>query len=156
MILSTLGMLLLAIYLEGVLPVFFPTFSAHFMVFTLLMVYPLFIEKRKTYLTFLFLATIIYDILYTNILFLHTILLFCIYLTMEKNLRKLDLLAVIGYYFLYQFLLFSSFYLCGMVQDPIALGASLLTSILPNILYIFLLYVVFQKHYRKLGGRIFS
>lgn len=156
MIVMSSVVLFFSIYLEGILTTFSSSLSSNFMLLTLLMIYPLYMRQKKIYLLFLFLATIMYDLLYTNILFLHTILLFCIYLSMEKNTKRLDLSVVIGYFFLYHFLLFSCFYLCGVVQNPIFLFQNLLYSSLPNILYVFFLYAIFHKYYQKHTLRIFS
>ena len=147
MILISSIVLFLALFLEGIVTSIFNFFSPHFLLITLLLIYPLFLDRKKTYLFLLLISTVFYDLLYTNILFLNTICIFCIYLFMEKNVKTGKFFYFIGYYFFYHLILFSCFYVVGYIKSPFVFLEVLLMSSIPDFIYAMILYFCIQKFY---------
>ena len=68
--------LIISVYLDGLLSLFLPYIPGQLSIFTpmltivsLLIIYPLYRKKEKKYFITLFITGIIYDLLYTNLLF---------------------------------------------------------------------------------------
>lgn len=139
--------LFVSLFLEGIITSIFGFFSPNFLLITLLLIYPLFMKNKKLYLILLVISTTFYDLLYTNILFLNTVCIFCIYLLMEKNMSTVNLFYLIGYYFLYHFILFSCFYMVGAIKNPLVFLDILSTSIISNLLYTCIFYFFVCRFY---------
>ena len=104
----------LSIYLDGFLTLYLPylqgaisLLNPMLTIVSLIIIYPLYRKKEKTYFTIIFIAGIIYDLLYTNLLFFNAVLFVgigfltkFIYKTFEINTLKLLMylpLIVIAY-----------------------------------------------------------
>lgn len=142
-------LLFLSIFLDGTIPMFANTYFLTNLTFiTLILIYPLFLKNKSLYLFLLLISTVIYDLLYTNILFFNTVLCFCIFLILEKNYKKMNFLLVFEYLLLYQLLLFSLFYTTSYTKD-LFFGIKLITStLIMNVLYTFILLILFKDKYK--------
>ncbi len=142
-------LVLLSIFLDGIISNTFTYFSSNFLLLSLLLIFPLFLKNKGAYLLLLLGSTIFYDSMYTNILFLNTITIFCIYLLMEKNRKFVEVTYFIGYFLLYHLIVFSSLYTVGYIKDPFLFIEIIFKSSVLNLLYATLLYNLLKKYYPK-------
>lgn len=142
-------LLFLSIFLDGTIPMFANTYFLTNLTFiTLILIYPLFLKNKSLYLFLLLISTVIYDLLYTNILFFNTVLCFCIFLILEKNYKKMNFFLIIEYLLLYQLLLFSILYTTSYTKD-LFFGIKLITStLIMNVLYTSILLILFKDKYK--------
>lgn len=142
-------LLFLSILLDGTIPLFSNTYLLSNLTFiTVIFIYPLFKKKKYIYLILLLISTIIYDLLYTNVFLLNTVLYFCIFLVLEKNYKKMSFLFILEYLLLYQLLLFSILYTTNYTKD-LFFGIKLIISTLTlNALYTIILLIIFKEKYK--------
>lgn len=142
-------LLFLSILLDGTIPLFSNTYLLSNLTFiTVIFIYPLFKKKKYIYLILLLISTIIYDLLYTNVFLLNTVLYFCIFLVLEKNYKKMSFLFILEYLLLYQLLLFSILYTTSYTKD-LFFGIKLIISTLTlNVLYTIILLIIFKDKYK--------
>ena len=142
-------LLFLSILLDGTIPLFSNTYLLSNLTFiTVIFIYPLFKKKKYIYLILLLISTIIYDLLYTNVFLLNTVLYFCIFLVLEKNYKKMSFLFILEYLLLYQLLLFSILYTTNYTKD-LFFGIKLIISTLTlNVLYTIILLIIFKDKYK--------
>jgi len=149
MIVGSILILILSIILDGTIPIFTSNYLfSNFFFITIILIYPLFIKKKKLYLFLLVVSSIFYDILYTNILFLHTVVFFCIYLILDKNYKKMNFTLIIQYFFYYQFLLFSLFYTIDYTKDLFLILKMISSSLIIDFIYAGILYILFKDNYK--------
>jgi len=149
MIIASIIFIVIAIFLEGYITTLSGYLDADLLLITLLLLYPAFKEKKTAYIILLLISTIMYDSLYTNILFLNTTILFCIFLFIEKNQKINDILFLIGSILFYHFLIFSLLYIIGYTKNPFQFVEILIISSIPNILYTGIFYFILNKFFLK-------
>lgn len=141
--------LLIAVFLDGMPSIFLSFLTSNLTLITLLLIYPIFIKNKKTYLLLLGISTLFYDLLYTNILLLNTTIIFCIYLLMEKYQKKINIWSLFGYFLCYHLVLFSLLYMIGYTKNPLAFISPIVASFIPNLIYGGILYMILKKYYPK-------
>lgn len=142
-------LLFLSVFLDGTIPLFFNTYFLSNLTFvTLILIYPLFLKKKIGYFIILVISSLSYDLLYTNILFLNTILYFCIFLILEKNYKKMTFSLILEYFLFYQLLLFSLLYTIGYTKDLFFGIKLIMSSFIINAIYASILYLLLKKFYK--------
>lgn len=154
-------LLIISFYLEGLCSILFKTslFFPLFTLITLILVYPYFRKYGNSFLWTCFIIGFLYDIAYTNTIFVHAFLFFVLgYMTgllyhfFDKNfwtLLFMNFVAIIGY----QVLIFILFLLSGKVVFSLSLFLnSIFYSIISNVIYIVLLYgiLLLLNKYKKI------
>ncbi len=132
--------------------IFLPLFS----LISLIIIYPYFHKEENSYLKFTFLLGLLYDIAYTDTLFLNAFIFlligFCIKLINEYisnnifNVSIMSLLVVIIYRFITYFVLVMINYLN---YDFTNLLASIYSSLIINVIYGIILYLITDFISRK-------
>ena len=165
-----LGIIILAIsiYLDGFLTLFLPFLPGGLSIFTpmltivsIFIIYPLYRKQEKKYFTILFIVGIIYDLLYTNLLFYDSIIFIFLGLIIRKIYKDFTVehiklsIHIIILIVVYE-LLFSFFIIVfNLVPLTITKVAYKIThSILLNIIYGELLYTIISKlpnKYKKIS-----
>lgn len=142
-------LLFLSILLDGTIPIFFNNYLFSNLTFiTIIFIYPLFKKKKSIYLILLLISTITYDLLYTNVFLLNTVLYFCIFLVLEKNYKKMNFFLIMEYLLLYQLLLFSILYTTSYTKD-LFFGIKIIAStLIINVLYTTVLLISFKNNYK--------
>lgn len=142
-------LLIISFYLEGLCSMFFKTasFFPLFTLITLVFIYPYFRKYGNSFLKTCFIIGLLYDISYTNTVFVHAFL-FCIlgyvidllYHFFDKNfwmLLLMNFVVMIGY----QILSFMLFLLSGRMSFSFSFFLnSIFNSITSNVIYIIILY----------------
>lgn len=142
-------LLFLSVFVDGTLPLFENRFLFSNLTFTtLILIYPLFLKNKKTYILLLIISSVSYDILYTNILFLNTVLFFCIFLIFEKNYKSFNYFSSLQYFLLYELLLFSLLYTISFTKDLFFILKLTMSSFLINFIYTGILYIIFKDKYK--------
>lgn len=153
-------LILISIYLDGLLTIYLASFFNNLSIFT-----PLFTlitigilgfnlkDKKNKYLTISFVVGLIYDLLYTNILFLNSFLFLIIALITIRIINRYSfnffkliiylLTVIIVYEFIY-FLLIIIIY--PKIYTPIDLIYKISHSLLLNIVYGEFLYFLLEKY----------
>ncbi|MCI9233501.1 MAG: rod shape-determining protein MreD [Bacilli bacterium] len=146
-------LIIISFYLDGLCSMLFKT-SLFFPLFTLvslMLIYPYFKRYGNSFLKVCFLVGLLYDIVYTNMIFIHSFL-FCIlgyivgflYHMFNKNFWTLLFMNFIMI-IIYQVLNFTLFLLSAKVQFSFqVLLNSIFYSILSNFLYIIILYGILR------------
>jgi len=142
--------LFLSIFLDGTIPLFTNYYLLSNLTYiTLILIYPLFLQNKKLYITFLILSSSLYDILYTNILFFHTVIFICIFLILDKHYQKINFSFILKYYLLYELLLFSLLYTINYTKDIFYFLKLITSSIIINTIYSSFLYLLFKDKYKQ-------
>lgn len=155
----TIILLLLGLILDGVLSIYIPT-SSYFLplitVSTLFLIYSKLQKKEKLYFIEIAVAGIIYDILYTNLLFFHLIIFFCLgiiikYLYKTISITPLKLLFhIILLITIYELLIAISLLIFRIVPITIPkLTYKITHSIILNTIYAELIYFLTNIKYKK-------
>ena len=148
MIIISIILLIIAIYLDGIIPIYSNYYLlSNLSIITVILIYPFFTKHKIIYITILIIGGIIYDLMYTNVLFLNSIIYFCIYLLLDKNFKKMNISIIFKYYFIYLLVLFSSFYIVKYTKDLFFLLRIFTSSIILNTVYILLIYLLFKDRY---------
>lgn len=160
--------LIISVYLDGLLSLFIPYIPGQLSIFTpmltivsLLIIYPLYRKKEKKYFITLFITGIIYDLLYTNLLFYNALVFVLfgfiikfIYENLDVSSIKLifyEILIIVAYE-----LLISLFILIFNLV-PISINEivyKITHSLLLNLIYSELLYLVIKiipKRYKRIS-----
>lgn len=160
--------LIISVYLDGLLSLFLPYIPGQLSIFTpmltlvsLLIIYPLYRKKEKKYFIILFITGIIYDLLYTNLLFYNALVFVLfgfiikfIYKNLDVSSIKLifyEILIIVAYE-----LLISLFILIFNLV-PISINEivyKITHSLLLNLIYSELLYLVIKiipKRYKRIS-----
>lgn len=160
--------LIISVYLDGLLSLFLPYIPGQLSIFTpmltivsLLIIYPLYRKKEKKYFITLFITGIIYDLLYTNLLFYNALVFVLfgfiikfIYKNFDVSSIKLifyEILIIVAYE-----LLISLFILIFNLV-PISINEivyKITHSLLLNLIYSELLYLVIKiipKRYKRIS-----
>lgn len=160
--------LIISVYLDGLLSLFLPYIPGQLSIFTpmltlvsLLIIYPLYRKKEKKYFITLFITGIIYDLLYTNLLFYNALVFVLfgfiikfIYENLDVSSIKLifyEILIIVAYE-----LLISLFILIFNLV-PISINEivyKITHSLLLNLIYSELLYLVIKiipKRYKRIS-----
>jgi len=148
MVISSI-ILFVAVFLDGIISTASGYLHSNFMIVTLLLIYPLFLEKKPLYVLLLVCSTILYDSLYTNIFLFHTTCMLCIYLWIEKSIKTVDWTYILGYFLLYHIIVFSLLYIIGYITNPLLLIEYLISGSICNILYTIGLYYLLKNYYPK-------
>lgn len=156
-----LGIILVAIsiYLDGFLSLFMPYLPGELSllnpmltIVSLILIYPLYRKKEKTYFTIICIAGIIYDLLYTNLLFYDAIIFLLFGLIIKKIYKELDVrhiklsLHIILLIVLYELIMALFILIFNLV--PITLPKliyKITHSILLNIIYGETLYELIER-----------
>lgn len=146
MILSII-ILLVSLFLDGLISVIFTNISSNFLVLALILIYPFFTSKKHVYIILLLIGTISYDLLYTNILFLNTTTCFCLFLLIDKNFKKLEILDILRYYLTYHIILFSLLYIVNYVENIFLLFKVIIYNSILSIVYVFIVYYLLKNKY---------
>lgn len=149
----------LSIYLDGFLTLYLPylqgaisLLNPMLTIVSLIIIYPLYRKKEKTYFTIIFIAGIIYDLLYTNLLFYDAIIFLLFGLIIRKIYKDLDVrhiklsLYIILLIILYELIMAMFILIFNLV--PITLPKLLYKithSILLNIIYGEALYEIIKR-----------
>ena len=149
----------LSIYLDGFLTLYLPYLQGDISllnpmltIVSLIIIYPLYRKKEKTYFTIIFIAGIIYDLLYTNLLFYDAIIFLLFGLIIRKIYKDLDVrhfklsLYIILLIILYELIMAMFILIFNLV--PITLPKLLYKithSILLNIIYGEALYEIIKR-----------
>lgn len=142
-------LLFLSVFIDGTIPLYTTTYFLSNLTFiTLILIYPLFLKEKSLYLFLLLISTTIYDLLYTNVLFLNTVLCFCIFLILEKSYKKMNILLVFEYLLLYQLLTFSLFYTIGYTKDLFFGIRLILSTLIINVSYTIVLFILLKDKYK--------
>lgn len=165
-----LGIIILAIsiYLDGFLTLFLPYLPGGLSIFTpmltivsIFIIYPLYRKQEKKYFTILFIVGIIYDLLYTNLLFYDSLVFMFLGLIIKKIYKDFTVehiklsIHIIILIMIYE-LLFSLFIIVFNLV-PISLSRiiyKITHSILLNIIYGELLYTIIKhlpNKYKKIS-----
>lgn len=154
---------IITIILDGILTNFLPylvndltIFTPMFTVVLTFVLYPLFFKNNKTYLIYLFILGIIYDLFYTNLLFFNGfIFVFLGYISIfiYKNF-SVTIFRVIFHLILIITIYESMFALCILIFDLVPITFSRLIykishSITLNIIYGFVIYLIILKIVNK-------
>ena len=160
--------LIISVYLDGLLSLFLPYIPGQLSIFTpmltivsLLIIYPLYRKKEKKYFITLFITGIIYDLLYTNLLFYNGLVFILfgfiikfIYKNLDVSSIKLifyEILIIVAYE-----LLISLFILIFNLV-PISINEivyKITHSLLLNLIYSEFLYLVIKiipKRYKRIS-----
>jgi len=160
--------MIVSLFLDGLLSNYLPflvndlsLFTPMFTVVSIFILYPFFRKSEKKYYIFLFIVGVIYDLLYTNLVFLDGCLFvvlgfisYSIQKTFNYNYLKNILYAIImvcSYEIIYAFILL----VYNMV--PITLSGvvyKISHSLIINIIYFELLYIIINfipKKYKKIS-----
>lgn len=142
-------LLLIAVFLDGIIPIFSKCYLlSNFSLITIVMIYPFFMRSKKGYIVLLVVSSVVYDLLYTNVLFLHTVIYFCIYLVLDNNLKGMNMFGVIKCYVLYLLFLFSLFYSTKYITDLFYVFRLLKSCLLLNSIYVIFIYLIFRNKYK--------
>ena len=148
MIVFSYCLVFVAVILDGLVSNLFYS-SSDFLFLTLLFVFPFFMKKRRAYMLLFFIGTMMYDILYTNILFLTTTCFLLIYVLMDKTSYFLRLKTFVGYYLFYHVTLFSLLYIVGYTKNIFLLVHGILQSSIFDFVYVVFLFLLLRKRYPK-------
>ena len=155
--------IIITILLDGVLTNILPytvnnlsIFTPMFTILLPIVIYPFYIKEEKKYLITLIIIGIIYDLFYTNLLFYDAIVLFIFGLIMIKLYKNIGynyvkvliyaLLSIIVYE-LFNSLIILIFNLVSI--NPMKVLYKISHSIILNIIYISILYLIIKKLPKK-------
>lgn len=155
--------IIITILLDGVLTNILPytvnnlsIFTPMFTILLPIVIYPFYIKEEKKYLITLIIIGIIYDLFYTNLLFYDAIVLFIFGLIMIKLYKNIGynyvkvliyaLLSIIVYE-LFNSLIILIFNLVPI--NPMKVLYKISHSIILNIIYISILYLIIKKLPKK-------
>ena len=165
-----LGIIILAIsiYLDGFLTLFLPYLPGGLSIFTpmltivsIFIIYPLYRKQEKKYFTILFIVGIIYDLLYTNLLFYDSIIFMFLGLIIRKIYKDFTVehiklsIHIIILIVIYELLF--SFFIIVFNLVPLTLTKvvyKITHSLLLNVIYGELLYTIINKlpnKYKKIS-----
>lgn len=140
-------LIFVVLFLEGIIHnyiVFYPFLFG----MTLLLTYPKF-KKKSLYWGVVVISTIIYDLLYTDILFWNTFFYFLILSKLLPNKKDVGLLELGWFYLSYHFLSFSCLYILKVNVDILFYLESLILSIPFNLLFFLLIRLILRREKRK-------
>ena len=148
-------LLLLSLILDGILSVYIDTTSYLLPLLTLTtiyIIYPLYKNKQKTYNVIIIITGVMYDLLYTNLLFFHAIVFYLIsklikyiYKNYNQNFFKtvLYLIIIISSY---ELLTSGIFFLLKVVNITTSkIVYKIIHSLLLNLIYASILYLILKK-----------
>lgn len=154
---------IVSLILDGILTNFLPYMVSDLSIFTplltvvsLVVIYPFFKKDKKKYLTYSFIVGIIYDLLYTNLLFFNGLiflvvglLIIILYQNIGNNYLKiiLNIVLVIISYELLTVLVIFCFNLVPLTLDKVIYKIS--HSLLLNIIYGEVIYLILKKIPKK-------
>lgn len=158
----------LSLILDGILTNYLPFMESDLSFFTplltitsLVLIYPLYYKKKKKYLVTVFILGIIYDLFYTNLLFLDGLIFLSLGFVIEKIYQLfgssyikviVTILLIIILYELLNVSIFMIFNLVPITIEKIIYKIS--HSILLNLIYGELIYIVLSiipKRYSKIN-----
>ena len=167
MIISTI-ILLISIVLDGILSNFLPylvnglsLFTPMLTVIAIFMIYPFFRKKEKKYFITIFIVGMIYDLLYTNLVFFNGVLFLIIgfisleiYKNFEISYLKLIiyLILIISAYEILTGIILLVFNMVPVTRDKVLYKIT--HSLILNIIYGELIYLIINlipKKYRKIS-----
>lgn len=135
------------LFLEGIIHnyiVFYPFLFGTI----LLLAYPKF-KNKSLYFIVALISTIIYDLLYTNLLFWNTFFYLIILSKLLSNKKEVGLLELAWFYFTYHFFSFSCLYILEVNVDILFYLKSIILSIPFNLLFFFLFYFILNRNKRR-------
>lgn len=160
--------LIISIYLDGFLTLYLPYLPGGLSIFTpmltivsIFIIYPLYRKREKQYFITLFIVGIIYDLLYTNLLFYDALVFMFLGLIIRKVYKNFTVehlklsIHIILLIVIYELLI--SFFIIVFNLVPISLTKviyKIAHSILLNIIYGELLYTIIKKlpnKYKKIS-----
>ena len=161
-----LGIIILGIslYLDGFLTLFLPyvpgeisLLTPMFTIVSILIVYPLYRKKEKEYFITLFILGILYDLLYTNLLFYDSLVFILFGFIIKKIYKNLDVrhiklsLYIIVLIVIYELLMSLMIIIFNLVPiTPIRIIYKITHSIIINVIYGELLYTIVKYLPKKL------
>ena len=127
-------------------------FTPELTVIGIFLVYPLFKKNKKNYFLIIFFSGFIYDLLYTDLIFVNAFLFLLlgyitkiIYSNLEVNVFKLVIYLIL-LIILYETLLFSTLFIFNKIDFIVSnLFYKIINSILLNVLYGILGYLIINK-----------
>ena len=145
--------LLLDGYLNNILPSFILSlFTPMLTLISVIIIYPLFKKNNKRYLITIFITGIVYDLLYTNLLFYNGVLflllgLLNIYINKKIQVNYLTIILIILLNIVVYILLNSLIlYICNITNISIMKIIYVLThSIILNFIYGYLLFIIVRR-----------
>lgn len=157
MILSII-IIAISLFVDGLLTLYLPYLPGNLSLFTpmttivsLLLIYPLYRKKEKTYFITIFIVGLIYDLLYTNLLFYDAIIFLLFGLIIKKIYKELDVnhfkvsLYIVFLIVLYEVLLAVFIRILNLVPITIPeLIYKISHSLLFNMLYGELLFLIIK------------
>jgi len=158
--------IIISLILDGIMNNLLPfinlsLFTPLLTLISIIIIYPLYIKKEKEYLITIFVTGIIYDLLYTNQLFLNGIIFILIGLIIMNLYKKITInyfnILIISLIIIIIYILIESLILLIFNVVPITINKILYIlahSILLNLIYSELLYVIMKhipKKYKKIS-----
>ena len=159
--------IIISILLDGILTNILPytvnnlsLFTPMFTILIPIIIYPFYIKEEKKYLITLIIIGIIYDLFYTNLLFYDAIVLFIFGLIMIKlyknigyNYIKVLIYSILGIilYELFNAIIILIFNLVPIT--PYKVFYKISHSLLLNIIYISIIYIIIKKMPKKYKKR---
>lgn len=159
--------IIISILLDGILTNILPytvnnlsIFTPMFTILIPIIIYPFYIKEEKKYLITLIITGIIYDIFYTNLLFFNAIVLFIfgliiikLYKNIGYNYIKVLIYSILGIilYELFNTIIILIFNLVPIT--PYKLFYKISHSLLLNIIYISIIYIIIKKIPKKYKKR---
>ena len=148
--------IVISLILDGILTNYLPYMISDLSLFTplltvtsIVLIYPLFYKEKKKYLILVFTLGIIYDLFYTNLLFLDGLIFLCLGFLITKIYQLfgsgyikvlITVLLIIILYELLNVFIFMVFNLVPITIDKIIYKIS--HSILLNLIYAELIYII--------------
>jgi rod shape-determining protein MreD len=158
--------IIISLILDGIMNNLLPfinlsLFTPLLTIISIIIIYPLYIKKEKKYLITIFVTGIIYDLLYTNQLFLNGVIFILIGLVIMNLYKKITInyfnILIISLIIIIIYILIESLILLIFNVVPISINKILYiisNSILLNLIYSELLYVIMRnipKKYKKIS-----
>ncbi len=155
--------IVISLYLDGFLTLFLPYIEENLSLFTpmltivsFLLIYPLYRKKEKKYFIVIFITGIIYDLLYTNLLFYDALVFLLIGYLIKLIYKNLDVTHIkLSLYIIFLITIYEViFFLCILIFNLVPITISQLIykithSILLNILYGELLFFIIKRLPKK-------
>ena len=164
----SLVIIVISILLDGILSNFLPYLYTNLSIFTplltlisIFMIYPFFKKKEKTYFIIIFIIGIIYDLLYTNLLFFNGVIFVLLGLLIKNIYKRYEITPL--RLILYLIILITSYEtLIGIILliynvVPVTFYKvfyKIINSLLLNIIYgelIYLIIKIIPKKYKKIS-----
>lgn len=148
-------LIIIAIYLDGIISTIVSQNSfciPHILLTTLFFIYPKYTKKENIYNILLIISGLFYDMLYTNLLFLHAIIFFLIGKLIKffyKNLGQNIIMYILSFIItIATYILFTSFLLIIFKTTSLNITTIIqyiIKSIFINIIYLLLIKFVIKK-----------